>query len=586
MKSSVRLKIISIFVILQVLVLLFLGLLLNTSLRQNLNHHIEKEMKENVQLISEILFSALKENDKINLQKQVLKLSKMAQGRITIIATNGKVLADSEEDSEIMENHADRLEIIESRKQKYGWAVRYSSTLKIDMKYLTNWIEPYGYVRLAIPLVEVEESASKIFIQLLAGFVVAFIVFFILAWRLSESITEPIKRITQTAQKIAHGHLNERIYTYSNDEIGTLSRMFNLMASQLGETIKKITSEKERLATILDNMADGLIALNMDQEVIILNPAAAQMFGVNEEVVKGKSLIEINWNQKLIEILQEAYLTLEPTQAEVYLLYPREITLRSQLAPIIGDCGETKGMVLLFTDITELRRLERMRTEFVGNVSHELKTPLTSIRGYVETLLDMELDKPGVIKRFLGVINKESERLSKLIEDLLALSRLEGKKPYEMQPIQLQHVYDNIRLVLKSEAKKKKVDLKIHIPKNLPSVMGIEEQLNQVFINLIENGIKYTSEEGKVTVTAKAEGEWVITKVKDTGMGIPEEDIVRIFERFYRVDKGRSRQLGGTGLGLSIVKHIIKAHDGEISVESEIGVGSTFSVKLKRASLK
>ncbi len=585
MINSIRWKIISIFVVLQVLILIALGLHLRTSLRQNLNHYTENEMQKQVKLLSELMYSALSDYDQKELQKKAFKLSEDVQGRVTVIDADGQVLADSEEDAEIMENHKERPEIIEARQSKNGWAVRYSSTLKIDMKYLAHWVEPYGYVRLAIPLTEVDEPFSKIFIELIVAFILAFIVFCIFAWRVSESITEPIKKITHTAKKIAHGHLNERIYIYTNDEIGTLSRMFNLMASQLSDTIKKISSEKERLTTILTNMADGLIALNEDQEIIILNPAAVEIFGVKEKKVKGKFLIEISRNQHLMEVLEQAYQTLEPIHTEVYLKFPREIILRTQLAPIISNLGQVRGMVLIFTDVTELRRLERMRTEFVGNVSHELKTPLTSIRGYVETLLDMELDNLGVVKKFLGVINKESERLSRLIGDLLALSRLEGKRHYQLLPIRLLDVLENVIPVLESEANKKEIDLTIQIPENLPPVMGIEEQLNQVFINLVENGIKYTPKQGKVIVFANQEDEWIVLKVKDNGIGIPAEDIERIFERFYRVDKGRSRQLGGTGLGLSIIKHIIKGHGGEISVESEVDKGSIFTVKLKRGDI-
>jgi two-component system phosphate regulon sensor histidine kinase PhoR len=304
------------------------------------------------------------------------------------------------------------------------------------------------------------------------------------------------------------------------------------------------------------------------------------MFGVKEDDIKGKSLIEMSRNQQLVETVKGVLETKEVVETEIQLIFPQEVMLHSHVAPILRQ-QEVHGMVLIFTDITELRRLERVRTEFVGNVSHELKTPLTSIKGYVETLLDMEIEHP-MINKFLGVISKESDRLSRLIGDLLDLSRLEGKRNGQLVPTRLQDVMENVITILQTEAERKKVTLKVFIPPRLPRAMGIEEQLNQVFINLIENAIKYTPDGGRVIVSAEADEEWVILKVADNGLGIPQEDLDRIFERFYRVDKARSRQAGGTGLGLSIVKHIVKGHGGDIWVESQVGGGSTFTVKFQR----
>ncbi|AZR74450.1 hypothetical protein BBF96_14270 [Anoxybacter fermentans] len=582
MSNSIKWKIISIFLLLQLLILFIIGIYLTSNLKKFIYQQMDISMLKQVRLLSELILPELEKGEYDQLQERSFKFAKEIQGRITVIAEDGKVLADSEENPERMENHGRRPEVLMAREKGIGWATRYSTTLNMEMKYLAQRVEPYGYVRLAIPVTEVRNTLLKIFGRILVGFVLAFSIFFILVLRVSESITEPIKKITDTAQKIAHGKLGERIHIYTRDEIGTLSRMFNMMAFQLEETIKKITNEKERLATILKNMADGLIALDAEKKVILLNPAAADIFGIKEEEARGKLLIEIIRNQQLTEAVQKAYEILEPVNTEISLYYPKEVILRAHLAPIIRNYDQIRGMVLIFTDITELRRLERLRSEFVSNVSHELKTPLTSIRGYVETLLEMELDDPSVIKCFLGVINRESQRLSRLIDDLLDLSRLEGKRHQKLTPTRLEKVVENVISILAPEAEKKGIDLLVDIPENLPRVMGIEEQLNQVLINLVDNGIKYTPANGKVSISAEPEGDWVILKVADTGIGIPEEDIDRIFERFYRVDKARSRQMGGTGLGLSIVKHIVKGHGGEIEVESEVGKGTIFKVKLKR----
>lgn len=580
MKTSVKGKINALFLALQVLTLSIIGLYLATNIKDIFYRQMDTSMIKQVQLLQELLERDLAAKDRGRLQEESKRFAEKINGRITVIAHDGTVLADTEESPETMENHLHRPEVAQAEQEGIGWALRYSSTLRYNMKYLVQRIGPYGYVRLAIPVTEVQQTLFGVFNRVLIGFVLAFLIFLILSWRMSEKITEPIERITQAAQKIAHGNLEERIHVYSNDEIGTLSRMFNLMAFQLSETIGNIKSEKERLATILENMADGLIALDGSQRVILINAAAGKMFGVKEDEVRGKALIEMSRNPQLTGAVKQALETKEVLEADIQLLFPQEITLHSHIAPILHH-QEVRGMVLIFTDITELRRLERMRTEFVGNVSHELKTPLTSIKGYVETLMDMEIDHP-MINKFLGVISKESDRLSRLIGDLLDLSRLEGKRNGQLLPTRLQDVMENVIPILLTEAEKKHVTVKVFIPPLLPRLMGIEEQLNQVLINLIENAIKYTPDGGRVIVSAEADEKWVILKVADNGVGIPPEDLDRIFERFYRVDKARSRQAGGTGLGLSIVKHIVKGHGGDIRVDSEVGKGSTFTVKFHR----
>lgn len=536
-------------------------------------------MLKQIHLLSQLIQQDMEKSDDQYLQKQASAIAGEIGGRITVIAADGQVLSDTEENPEIMENHLNRPEIQQAQQNQLGWATRYSSTLQINMKYLAKKIGAAGFVRIAIPIKEVEETLFKILSRLAAGLILVFVLFFFLVLKVSASITEPVKKITETAYKIANGNLSERIHIYTKDEIGTLSRMFNLMAYQLEETITKISTEKEKLATILANMADGLIALNQDKKIIMINPAAVEIFGAEEGELKGKTMIELNRNQRLTEVVQEVYQTGSKISTEIQLHFPKEVILRTQVAPLISQTDQISGLVLIFTDITELRRLEHLRTEFVGNVSHELKTPLTSIRGYIETLEDMDMTDTALVKRFLGVVNRESERLARLINDLLDLSKLEGKRHHQLLPTHLEDVLANVVDILKPEAEKKAIGLKIEIEKDLPRIMGIEEQLNQVAINLIDNAIKYTPKGGQVEVTLNSDSQWVILIVRDNGMGIPKEDLERIFERFYRVDKARTRQMGGTGLGLSIVRHIVKAHAGQIDVVSEVGVGTTFTVK-------
>lgn len=578
--KSITTKIIFTFLLLQLLILSLIGLYLRTNIKGIFYDQLDQSMMSQVKLLRELVTVDLSADNYEGLEGKSRRFAGEIKGRVTVIAKDGKVLADSDDSPERMENHSKRPEVIEARNLGYGWATRYSATLKMEMRYLALEMPRYGYVRVAIPLTIIHQRLMNIFFRLLVGFAVAFSLFTLLAWQVIKGITEPVKQITRTAQEIAHGKLDERINVQSKDEIGTLSEMFNLMAQQLSDTIRNISNEKERLTTILKNMADGLIALDATGKILLINPAAAQIFDVAEDI-KGKYLIEVNRNQQLTDSLQRVYQTGELIDTEIQLIYPREIILHAHIAPIKG-AERIQGVVLIFTDVSELRRLERIRTEFVGNVSHELKTPLTSIRGYVETLLDMDVEDP-LVSKFLKVINKESQRLARLINDLLDLSKLEARRHHQLAPTRLIDVVENVIYVLAPEAEKKKIELTIDLPLNLPRVMGVEEQLDQVLINLMDNGIKYTPAGGEVVLSAEADEHWVTIKVTDNGCGIPAEDLERIFERFYRVDKARSRQAGGTGLGLSIVKHIVKAHGGDIQVESEPGVGSTFIVKLKRA---
>lgn len=579
MNTSIKWKIIAIFVFIQILILSGIGFYLSSQLKSFFYQEMESNMLKQIYLLSQLIQQDMEKTDDQYLQKKTSTIAGGIGGRITVIAADGQVLSDTEENPEIMENHLNRPEIQQAQQNQLGWATRYSSTLQINMKYLAKKIDSAGFVRIAIPIKEVEETLFKILSRLAAGLILVFVLFFFLVLKVSASITEPVKKITETAYKIANGNLSERIHIYTKDEIGTLSRMFNLMAYQLEETITKISTEKEKLATILANMADGLIALNRDKKIIMINPAAVEIFGVEEVELKGKTMIELNRNQRLTEVVQEVYQTGSKISTEIQLHFPKEVILRTQVAPLTSQTDEISGLVLIFTDITELRRLEHLRTEFVGNVSHELKTPLTSIRGYIETLEDMDMTDTSLVKRFLGVVNRESERLARLINDLLDLSKLEGKRHHQLFPTHLEDVLANVVDILKPEAEKKAIELKIEIEKDLPRIMGVEEQLNQVAINLIDNAIKYTPTGGRVEVTLDSDSQWVILVVRDNGIGIPKEDLERIFERFYRVDKARTRQMGGTGLGLSIVRHIVKAHAGQIDVVSEVGVGTTFTVK-------
>ncbi|AEG61517.1 two-component system histidine kinase PnpS [Desulforamulus ruminis] len=399
---------------------------------------------------------------------------------------------------------------------------------------------------------------------------------FFICWFTTRRLIEPLEQITSVAQEMAGGILDTEIRVAGDEEIDELAWSINYMARELRKNLFTITEERNRARAILNSMADGVIALDKNGTIILINPAVEKLLKVKETETLGRELIKVVRNYELDELFNRA---LQSRQAvlsnELQMLTPEPRLFRVHVTPINGSNGEKMGVVGLLRDVTQRRKLEKMRTEFVANVSHELRTPLTSINGFMETLLDGAIDDPVIARRFLEIMNTESNRLSRLVDDLLQLSKLEYRKGnLNKQPVNLTEVIRDTVEVFKNRAAEKNLSFTSDIPE-LPEVPGDQGLLVQVMVNLVDNAIKYTPEGNSVTVGASFDGQQIRVFVKDTGIGIPEESLSRVFERFYRVDKARSRDVGGTGLGLSISKHIVEAHGGKIWAESH-SEGSTF----------
>ncbi len=402
-----------------------------------------------------------------------------------------------------------------------------------------------------------------------------------LAWVLFKRVIKPLQEINEAAQEMARGNLEREIFIYSDDEIGQLARSINEMARQLKATIAEITEARNQAQAILNSMADGVIALNKNGEVLFINPAVEEIFGISQATSVGKNILGVIRNYDVERLLERALKTGKPTTQEVKLINPEPRVFRLHATPLKGQGAKQGGVVVLLRDITERKRLDEMRSEFVANVSHELRTPLTSLRGYLETLLDGAVEDPAATRHFLEIMNKETERLTRLVDELLDLSKIEERRVvHRWQPVQLADHINRVVTMFMPQAQEKNLELAVDVLPGLPAVHGDPDMLTQVLINLVDNAIKYTPAGGRVTIRAGvADGE-VRVSVEDTGIGIPPESLPRIFERFYRVDKARSRELGGIGVGLAIVKHIIRAHGGKTAVESAVGKGSTFSFTL------
>lgn len=411
-------------------------------------------------------------------------------------------------------------------------------------------------------------------------------------------LIDPIRKITAGAREIAEGNLDREIRNYSDDELGDLADSINFMAERLKATIDDITEEKNRAQAMLDSMGDGVIALDTSGRVILVNPAAEEFFGIRQSDCKGKDILEVVRDYNLDKLLQKALETSQPMVREMRILTPdQERVFCVNVTPLVcPECRiERGGIIALMRDITERRMLEEMRSEFITNVSHELRTPLTSIKGYLETLLDGALTDPETTRHFLEVMNSETERFTRLIDDLLNLSSVENRRAVIncTQPVKLPELINKVVTMYKAKAEGKNIALNIDIRDNLGVenfsgldgkenlvVQGDPDMLSQVLINLIDNAVKYTPEGGAVTIRCFGSEEEVTLEVEDTGIGIPKESLPRVFERFYRVDKSRWRERGGTGLGLAIVKHIVEVHGGSVSVKSKVGKGSKFIVQL------
>jgi two-component system phosphate regulon sensor histidine kinase PhoR len=438
-------------------------------------------------------------------------------------------------------------------------------------------------VRVSTPLVQVKETILKISLVIVIAALLSGIAALFFSIRFSKRIVSPIKEMIRVTKKFSRGNFTELIQTRSDNELGELGDALNFMAARLEKSLQELDDRTTKMEAILRGMVDGVLAVDNTGRILLANPAAEKMFNISAKNASGRHLIEVIRNYELNEFIN-ASLKKGIVSFKELILLPGEQILRVHVSPFRDYSGKTFGIVAVIRDITELRRLEKVRSDFVANVSHELRTPLTSIKGFVETLLDGAYKDPNLAKRFLNIIDFETGRLYRLINDLLDLSQLETNQiKLNMENVKLPVIIEEVMMIFDARLKEKNLSFSTHFPENLPEVKADPDWLRQVFINLVDNAVKFTPRNEKIWIEAMEKGNFVEIRVCDTGIGIPKEDIPRLFERFYRVDKARSRQMGGTGLGLSIVKHIIKSLGGEIKVESKVGEGSKFIFLLQKA---
>ncbi|MFT8343156.1 MAG: ATP-binding protein [Clostridium beijerinckii] len=488
--------------------------------------------------------------------------------RFTLIDDDGVVLYDNEQKSN--ENHKDREEVKKAMETGEGYSKRYSETIKSDLIYYATRLNNNFVIRSSVSINSVtiilKENIKYCFGILLV--VMPFSLF--LSLRLVKKIVDPVKELESVTLKMTHGDYKIRANISTNDELGTLGNSFNNMAEQLQIKIREVIDNQNKIESILKSMESGVIAVDNCNMVISINPCAESLLGIKKNIV-GEYLLDHIKDYDIIKFLEQD----DVNDKEIKIRHPIERDFKIKKSDMV-DGMEGVGKVITFQDITDINRVELMRSQFVANVSHELKTPLTSIKGFAETLKFVKDDETR--EKFLDIIDKEAERLSRLINDILVLSNIESNLAVDMHEFEPGSVIEEVINIMRKTAINKNIKLEFKDNSN-EKIFGDRDKFHQLALNLIENAIKYSKDtSGKVEVLSYNEDKYYCLRVKDNGIGIPKEDISRIFERFYRVDK--SRKKGGTGLGLAIVKHIVKIFNGEIYVKSELGVGTCFEVKI------
>ncbi len=501
--------------------------------------------------------------------------------RVTVITSDGRVLADSAHDPETMENHAGRPEVREAMAGGRGLAVRHSHTLNRDLVYLALRHQPATgppvVLRLALPLAEVDEALRDIRTRLAWASLTILVLGAIVSLLYSHAFSERIERLKQFSRRVAGGDFRPVAVERVGDELSDLAQTLNETAVHLDQTVRTLTQERNQSAAILSSMAEAVAVIGPDERLVFSNQAFCRTFGV--DAAQDRPFLEVVRQPDLVGFIRQVLAGQEGAGGEVVLGTVRPQSFAVAAAPVRAD-GAT-GAVLVLHDISELRRLERVRRDFVANVSHELKTPLTAIQGFAETLLAGALEDPGNSRRFLGIIRDHAARLGRLTDDLLKLSLIEaGQLELEFRPVAVHEVIEPCLETTRFKAAGKQLQVSTDCPPGLPTVRGDVRRLQEILQNLLDNAVQYTPAGGRIHVRASAAEGQVTIAVSDTGIGIPQADQGRIFERFYRVDAARSREVGGTGLGLSIAKHLAEAHGGRIEMESEVGRGSTFTVIL------
>ena len=554
----------------------------------------EQDLQARATLVRDQVALAVPGDSPTQLESLIRRLGSGSGTRITLISADqpgipmGKVLADSEREPSTMENHATRPEFQIALQGRAGRAVRPSATLNEDMMYLAIPVTQDGrttyVVRTALPLTRVDSALSRLYWSIGLSAIIVAIIAAVIGFYVSRRISSQMREIKTGAERLAAGDFQYKLYVPNVEEFASVAESINLMARELDDKLRTLTHERNEREAVLSSMVEGVLAVDTDERVIAVNAAAARLLDTDPGEAEGKAIQEVVRNPDLQHVVAQTLDGHRPVEADIVMrvgVEDRHLQANGTLLRGDGDGGDT-GAVVVLNDVTRLKRLEAVRRDFVANVSHELKTPVTSIKGFAETLEDGALDDPETARRFVHIIAGQADRLNSIIEDLLALSTLEQSTDSPLLQLEEADLCDVVSVALevcgpKAEAKQ----IALHESCSGRLVTRVSPPLlEQAVVNLVDNAVKYSSEGSTVDILVEESGDEVVVSVRDQGPGVAREHLPRLFERFYRVDKARSRDMGGTGLGLAIVKHIAQIHGGRVSVESTVGQGSTFRIHL------
>jgi two-component system phosphate regulon sensor histidine kinase PhoR len=562
--------------------------LASNSMRHFFLEKIQDDLQARALLFENYILDHTEPLDEQSIDRLCKKIGPSAFTRLTVILPSGRVIGDSEEDPQKMDNHLDRPEILDAMEKKVGVSTRHSPTLAKQLMYvavpLKRNTRTVALVRAAIEVDSVDMGIAAIQIKMaffglvIAGFAT------LLSLLVSHRIRRPIEEIRRGAERFAGGDFQQLLPVSRIKEIGDLSETLNTMAQELQKTLSKITEQRNELGAVLSSMAEGVLAMDMEERILGMNHAASVIFECDPRQVQGRIIQEVIRHPELQSLVTEALAGEGAVERDVVLYLKEERVLNGHATILRDGEGTRVGVLVVLNDITRLRKLENIRKDFVANVSHEIRTPITAIKGFVETLRDGAMQSPQDAERFLGIIQNHVLRLESLVEDLLSLSRIEEETEKEailLEEKPLREVLEGALQLCQVKAEPKQIRMELSCSDDVVARINAS-LLEQAVVNLLDNAVKYSEPGKRIWVQTDATPQETLIRVRDEGCGIEKQHLERLFERFYRVDKARSRKLGGTGLGLAIVKHIMEAHGGRVSVESQAGRGSTFTLHLPR----
>ncbi len=586
MFKSYRWKLSAAYLLIITLILALLGSIVYVNFKDYYLNNLEERLTKEAFLVADMTKYRHGDNGIIRSYQDICDIAaKDSATRVTIIDGNGLVWGDSSAQSEKMDSHSNRPEVYKALHGEVGVEMRYSDTVQINMLYVAvpfDNQEIKGAVRMAMPLAELQAVYNRILSMMLMALFISGLIALVLSLFLARNFSRPLQDITEAVKDMASGNLKRRTSYNSSDEMGILAQAFNEMGQRFEQSMQEVSEVKNRLEALLNNTVNGIVMISAQGIITYANPVAVSLLNMGNDFT-GRNHIEIINAYELLEMIDAARSSLKPVHRNIVLYSLGAKTIEVNVVPIKNEKIACQDILVVLNDITEIKRLEKVRKEFVANVSHELKTPVASISGFAETLLDEGGKNPDSLAEFTRIIYDESQRLSRLISRLLELSKLESDEiKLNIEPINISQLLRETVEIMRKTSKLRNIAILYDEQKGFPNLNSDADLIDQILMNLLDNAVKYSADGGQIEVKLEDLSERIKISVIDCGIGIPEREMPRIFERFYRVDKDRSRKTGGSGLGLAIVKHLAENLGGQVAVESILGQGSTFSFTLPK----